>query len=771
MRALHWLVCLPLAVMPLASFQKPTEKPAASPGAVSTQVLAPLEQLAHTLAKGARERELKDLLAALAKFDYPKANLEKLEKSCKDELARAKSPLDSSAAGAKQLRQVAKQIVAILNKMEPGEEKEALARKILMLDGECVEAHQALGHELVGSSWVPPDQKDLRQRRGLILMKIAEAKKLPVEIEVGQVDDEYIQRACGVKATMVRRGQYELHTNFSAEKSTRILREVSRAWAMSNWLRRVKPKDPDTMDLPPNPKGTFNRNVWVMIDSLEKYRALGKALVAEGKLGPDAAKLWAGPDDYVGTMNVVDGPRIVLAQFEAPTQADLLVAMSGMREGLHTAVTAGHLNYLTLSFFGCLLPSYIIKEGGERKFGGTTVETEEQKREREELLRLAKSGIAGSRTWMQYLAERNEDPAWANSFVDALGDVAGNDLHKCTSVVEFLQESNMLGSLLKKLRVTEGGRKIEQYVDALGMPLGEFESKWRTWLLGNRPGVAERIDKENLDAWPKDALALLDYMNAIREATFKGKIEGVWKLKFDPNLSEQCALHAHYLTLHPEQQKWPDAHEEYADKEGYTPEGAWAGLQSVIVWGDFNDYKGAVDVWMGSFYHRLPLIDPGVLRLGWGSEDIYAVMDMSSLAVPYEKPYLVLYPYDKQNDVPVAFVGNEMPDPVPDGTNDVNEAEILGYPITLQTNPVDERGEPVYIDMKLYIGDEEVPCHFSSPSVPTNPELVPRGVWCLMPKGHLKPKTEYKVIADWKSGYGTTKTTTAKRETWTFKTR
>lgn len=759
--------CLFVAL--LVAFQKPADKPAEKAAAaapvVAPQILAPLESLAHTLAKGAREREMKDVIAVLTKFGYPKTNLDRLQSSCQDELQKAKTPLDSSATGAKQIRQIVKQLVPMLAKIEDSEAKAEFARKILLLDGECVEAHQALGHELVGKAWVEPDQAALRQRRGQILAKIAEAKKLPVDIEVGEIDDPLIQKYCGVKATMVRRGQYELRTNFGPERSVRILREASRAAAMSQWLRN------DTLELPPGAKGGLSQNVWIMVDSLEKYRALGKALATSGKMPADIAKLWAGPEDYTGSFNTVDGQHVILAQWEASTQANLLVSLCGMREGLHTAVSAGHLNYLTLTFFGTLIPSYIVKEGGERKFGGTTVETEEQKREREELMRLAKSGIAGSRTWMQYLAERNEDPAWANSFVDALGDVAGNDLHKSTSIVEFLQEMGPLKSLLKKLKGNVEGRKIDLYADALGMPLGELESKWRTWLLGGRPGIAERIDKEDLDAWPRDALALLDYMNGIREASFKGRVNGTWKLKFDPTLSSQCALHAHYLTLHPEQQKWPDAHEEYPDKGGYTPEGAWAGTHSVIVWGDFQDYKGAVDGWMGTFYHRLPLLDPGVLRLGWGSEDIYAVMDMSSLAVPYEQPYLVVYPYDKQNGVPTAFFGNEYPDPVPSPGGDVVESEFLGYPITLQTNPVDERGEPVYITMKLYQGEEEVECHLSTPTEPTNPELVPRGTWCLLPKAHLKPKTEYKVVADWKSGWGTTKTTTAKRETWTFKTR
>jgi hypothetical protein len=177
---------------------------------------------------------------------------------------------------------------------------------------------------------------------------------------------------------------------------------------------------------------------------------------------------------------------------------------------------------------------------------------------------------------------------------------------------------------------------------------------------------------------------------------------------------------------------------------------------------------------MGTFYHRLPLIDPGVLRLGWGSEDIWQVMDMQSLAAPYDKPFTVVYPYDGQTGVPPAFQGNEFPDPVPEGApGSVNEGDLFGYPITIQTRPVDERGEVIDIAMKLFEGKDgkvEIECHFSSPTKPSNPEIAPSGAWCLIPKKPLKQKTDYKVIADWKSGGKTSATSTGKHLEWTFKT-
>ncbi len=176
---------------------------------------------------------------------------------------------------------------------------------------------------------------------------------------------------------------------------------------------------------------------------------------------------------------------------------------------------------------------------------------------------------------------------------------------------------------------------------------------------------------------------------------------------------------------------------------------------------------------MGTFYHRLPLIDPGVLRLGWGQEDDNWVMDMSSLAAPYRGAYTVVYPYDGQTGIPTAFAGNEFPDPIPEPGKDVVEEELYGYPITIQSNPVDERGESVDIMMKLFEGKDakvEVECFLSTPNTPTNPEIAPNDAWCLIPKSALKPKIEYKVVAEWRNSNKKT-TSAGRRMEWTFRTR
>lgn len=751
-------------VLPLlGSLAFEPQKPAAPASPVTPAMIAPLEQVARQLAKGARETEMKDLLAAIESLGFPKTNYDKLEKACKEDLAKAKTAIDSLPAGAKQLRTTSKQLAVVMNTLE-GDAQQKLARDILRLDGENEAAHTLLGHEKVAGSWIPTEHKPLRERRGEIQTQVRAAAKLEVALAEGEVEDPIVQSTSGVKATFARYGQFEIRTNFSQQKTSRILRETLRAWALSNYLRT------GNLALPPTREKQMVTNRWVLLDSREQYKAFAAECAKNGDLkAEDAAMI-----DNLGGFNHKSGVYVMLAQFEAPTQSALLVQMSGWRtEGSFAPIVAGHLNWVSLTCLGTNLGGFTYDEKKKRLGGGSTqVElTEEQKREREERQRLAKAGIAGSRSWMAYLVARGEDPPLADLFVDQLGMLTGDGLHKWTSIVDYMQEADLLAPTYETLRRSKDGHVYEQYARALEMTVGELEARWRRWILGVKSGVAERIDKENLDAWPKEALSVLAYMNSLRESAFKDRVGGLWKLAFDPELSTSCALHADYLTKHPEQEKWPDAHEEYADKEGFTVEGQWAGAHSVILFGDVGDYVEAIDGWMGTFYHRLPLIDPGLLRIGWGWKKHVVVMDTGSLAAPYDKKFVVVWPYDGMRDVPVYFLGDEHPDPIPGDTpGSVVEQDQFGYPITLQTNPGDENGL-IDVDLKLFQGKEQVDCYFSTPSNPTNPESAPSGAWCLIPKEHLLPGKEYRVKAEWLRGSHQTATSQQKTMEWTFRTK
>ena len=86
----------------------------------------------------------------------------------------------------------------------------------------------------------------------------------------------------------------------------------------------------------------------------------------------------------------------------------------------------------------------------------------------------------------------------------------------------------------------------------------------------------------------------------------------------------------------------------------------------------------AVADWIDSVYHRFPLLRADLVELGYG--DAYLgpmtveVMDLSYREKATGR--IILYPAANQVSVPIAFNGNEIPDPAP------NANYPIGYPVT-----------------------------------------------------------------------------------------
>jgi hypothetical protein len=292
---------------------------------------------------------------------------------------------------------------------------------------------------------------------------------------------------------------------------------------------------------------------------------------------------------------------------------------------------------------------------------------------------------------------------------------------------------------------------------ALGMPVTEFEAHWRAWIVPGTGGLAQALDKPQSGPMNAAALEALAHLNQIRKRTFEGRIKDVADLKLERETCDGAQKHAEYLVQNPEQaDKWPDAHEEYRDKPGYTPEGHWAGNHANVVSG-IDEPKAAVDGWIGTFYHRLPMLAPELVRVGWGQAGQISVLDVSSFVGPPASDWIVPFPYDGMSGVPVHFQGHEAPNPVPEEPD-----QDFGYPITLQLGQTSPDQPAPEITLRLFDGKTEVPCWFSSPSKPTNPQAVPANAWCLIPKAPLKPGTSYSVSAEW---YGS-----GKKLDWSFKT-
>lgn len=145
---------------------------------------------------------------------------------------------------------------------------------------------------------------------------------------------------------------------------------------------------------------------------------------------------------------------------------------------------------------------------------------------------------------------------------------------------------------------------------------------------------------------------------------------------------------------------------------------------------------GAVGDWINSVYHRFPILRPDLVSLGFGSGSAgplsVEVMDFAYASTFTPGRGMVAYPGPGQPDVPTAFFGNELPDPVPGGPYPV------GYPITLTFDPgarVQIQSQHVRTgagaDLELYL---------LRPSDPNTENSL-----ALLPKRPLRPGTRHAV--------------------------
>jgi hypothetical protein len=714
-------------------------------------VQSPLQAAARALAKAGRRAEVAEVLGLLAAVKLPQDSLDKLKAACDADLVKpAKAPQPSISEAARQLKTAARSLEKSLAEADPVKRK-TLAAALVAIDGESAEARKILGYERVNGQWLRPEERAARARRGAIVEALRNARRLDVEVEVSESKDPVLLAVFPQGGVCVKAKGFTLHTFWSAEKASRVVRETFRSLALSNFLRSGSLVVPSSVN-----------STWIHVDTPDRHqRAIDTA--RQVKYFDDFDLKYAKTVPLTSYFDSRGRIGIVNDLVESHAEAYFVTVLSGLMHK-QACLAAGHLNYVCLSYLGTPIPRFSWYE--DPSAAAATAVDDPSSAERQALLRLSKAGIAGCRAWMTYLAARHEDPPWSRSMVDELGKVAGQDLLKSTSVVEYLQE---LGTINRYIRDSDPDAIANRGKDAsavmtrvLNASFPEFEDRWRDWILSPKRGLLERLDdREEKAPLPKDALELLTELNAVRRVAIRSLPDGREpSVSVDRDLSAGARLHSLYLAKNPHQAAaWPDAHEEYPDKEGFTTEGALAGTRGVIAPGS-SSAKDAVDAWMGTFYHRLPLLDPGLQRVGWSMDMGFAVLDVASMVAPTEVPTSVVWPHDGQRDVPTRF-RPELPNPVPDA-----DQSEWGYPVTLQVFAPEAVKYGLDVQVRLHEGDvkgAEVDCHFSSPSKPTNPILAPENAFCLIPKAPLKPSTLYTAVATWPAGGKTLR--------WSFRTK
>ncbi len=240
---------------------------------------------------------------------------------------------------------------------------------------------------------------------------------------------------------------------------------------------------------------------------------------------------------------------------------------------------------------------------------------------------------------------------------------------------------------------------------------------------------------------------VLARVNAFRKAA------GLGEVKLDADLSKGCAQHAEYMRLNKgtEAMVGLNAHTQRPELPGASAAGALCGKNADLFPG-VSDLAGAVDGWMAGIYHRRPMMDPALTKVGFGyaanGDGTYMAALMFAKTKPSAAGWPVSYPASGQKDVPLEY-GNEVPNPIPNNGRG-------GYAVTLQFPPFDKVTK---VKATLTAGKTKVPFYLSDPEHPAT-SFGQYGVVSVIPKQALDPSTTYtvKIDATWKD----------KAQTWTW---
>jgi len=181
-------------------------------------------------------------------------------------------------------------------------------------------------------------------------------------------------------------------------------------------------------------------------------------------------------------------------------------------------------------------------------------------------------------------------------------------------------------------------------------------------------------------------------------------LAGLRPVALDPTLSDGCRAHAEYLKINrgKPQIYALAAHDEDVTLPGATPAGA-ACAKAANLHTSATSVDGAIRAWMGSLYHRRPILTPEVERVGVGFAELYGMVIVA-----------IQFAY-AQSPVHIA--------------------------ITLQVPWIDSVTNVV---ATLDDGASQLPIFFSSPERPAVQGMPNYGVIAMIPTQTLRPSTRYR---------------------------
>lgn len=682
--------------------------------------------LAGEAARAGEKELVGELVTLLERLGDDPDELARQREGWERTLAGAKLRRDARAGLARRIQRELPGLVAQLARQD-GERRLALARCIVALDHTEPTASALLGRTRdADGDWLTDEERRWKEGARRIARLEREARALEFSIDEGASENPLLRSLGGGHVASAR--GLELHSNLPPETLRRILLASLRASAFAAALVE------GDLTSPPQRERSF-----VLLQGAGDFRLALDEAVAHGGLVARVADEARQNDfrsfpDARGWTTLHGRPE---AEFAAFMLWEAAPAWLGGEP--QPCLSAGHVNAVALRMLGTTLPLIAWQEAGAGQGEGRT-SAAAQPRGRDPRWRCARRDLLGCRSWLVRAVRAGEDPPWARAMLDHEGKITDENLYKATFVCEYLHAEGRLGELLEASRGRRHGPSVIE--KALGEPLADLEARWRRWLDPPRQAsVLARLAEEPDERAPTEFAAALLALNQARANAHKGSALEIPLVVQEEELGRGAEAHARYLAQNPAQQKlWPGAHEEYPDHPGFSPEGALSAPRSLLAFGASPEQ--AVTSWLGTFYHRLPLLDPGLFGVGFGRHAGVLVVDVRSLVAPVTRDHVALWPMPDALEVPRAFQP-EFPSPVPG--SDLNQ---LGFPVTVQLFFLEPR-EDVTLELELHADGKRVEGHSITPERPLFPELAPRNAWGFVPARRLAPRTTYTAVARW----------------------
>jgi hypothetical protein len=243
---------------------------------------------------------------------------------------------------------------------------------------------------------------------------------------------------------------------------------------------------------------------------------------------------------------------------------------------------------------------------------------------------------------------------------------------------------------------------------AIAMPLPDASADTGT-PRGTPPVSAGGADASACPAAPADAPApavqAWTTLNALRVAAGAGCMNLV------SALNTSALAHCNYHAANASNAMCiADAHGELMSCSGYTGADAQArevaaGYPKSLAYSEVattfgNNPVAAVPSWIDTVWHRIPLLDPWTVDMGYGGAKGCDVIDIGRGMSTAPAGTIVVYPYDGQTNVPPTFSGREgpAPPPPPSGWPSAYPVSIYAQRISVTEHVITKDGDSTPIE-------------------------------------------------------------------------